>query len=405
MGNKIVIVGNGIAGITAIKSIRKVDKETKIHLLGEESFYPYNRIRISKGLLDKLEEDNILLQKKDWYESSGVVLQKDTKVISVNPDKKEITLSDNSKMNYTKLLLANGSSNMLPPIKGIDKKGVLTLRNLEDAWNIVENAELNEEILNIGGGIQGLETAWTLSQMGKKVTIAELSSRIMPKQIDEDASKILKLAVEEQGVKIMLDTEITEIYGSNKVEGFKTSKGDLVPCDMITYCIGIKPNIELLQDSGVKTNKGIIVNEKMETNIKDIYAAGDVAEFDGKLYGLWNMAIEQGKVVGLNIVDEDSIYEHIIPVTTLNAFDISLFSMGTVDESEATDIILENKSEEKIYNKVFIKDNKVIGAIVIGNIKYSPILKTAIEKEICLKGVDYKNVSFDELLETIKERK
>ena len=405
MGNKIIIVGNGIAGITAIKSIRKVDKETEIHLLGEESFYPYNRIRISKGLLDKLEEDNILLQKKDWYESSGVVLHKDTKVISVNPDKKEITLSDNSKMDYKKLLLANGSSNMLPPIKGIDKKGVLTLRNLQDAWDIVDGVELNENILNIGGGIQGLETAWTLSQMGKKVTIAELSPRIMPKQLDEAASKILKLAVEEKGIKVMLDTEVREIYGSNKVEGFKTAKGDLVDCDMITYSIGIKPNIELLQDSEVEINKGIVVNEKMETNIEDIYAAGDIAEFDGKLYGLWNIAIEQGKVAGLNIVGEKSIYEHIIPVTTLNAFDISLFSMGIVDESEATDIILENKSQEKIYNKVFIKDNKVIGAVVIGNIKYSPILKTAIEKEICLEGVDYKNVSFDELLEIIKERK
>lgn len=405
MNNKIVIIGNGIAGITAIKSIRKIDKESEIHLFGDEEFYPYNRLRLSKGLLNKLEENNILIQKKDWYDSNRISLYKDTKVISIDTDKKEIILSNNTGINYTKLLLANGARNIAPPIPGIDKSGVFTLRTLNDAWDIIESMNTKEKVLNIGGGIQGLEIAWVLSQMGKKVILAELLPRIMPKQLDEKASKILKEVVESQGIEVMLNTEITEIYGESKVEGFKTAKGESIKCDMVTYSIGIKPNIKILENTKVNTGKGIIVNNKMETNIKDIYAAGDVAEFDNKVYGLWNIAIGHGKVAGLNILGEESVYEHIVPVTTLNAFNISLFSMGIVEESKATDVVLEDKSEENVYNKVFIKNDKVIGGIVIGNLKYSPILKIAIEKEIDLKGVDYKNVSFDELLQIIKERK
>ena len=405
MNNKIVVVGNGIAGITAIKSIRKIDTESEIHLFGDEKFNPYNRVRLSKGLLNKLEEDKILLQKKDWYQVNKIKLYKDTKVICIDTAKKEITLSNNSKMSYTKLLLANGASNIEPPISGIDKLGVLTLRTLEDAWNIIDGLKSKKKVLNIGGGIQGLETAWILSQMGKKVVLAELLPRIMPKQLDEKASKILKRAVENKGIEVMIGTRITEIYGDGEVEGFKTSSGDSISCDMVTYSIGIKPNIELLKGSGIDTDKGIIVNERMETNIKDIYAAGDVAELNNQIYGLWNISIGHGKVAGLNIVGEESIYEHIVPVTTLNAFNISLFSMGVVDENEATNVVLEDRSEENVYNKVFIKDNRVIGAIVIGNIRYSPILKIAIEKDINLSGIDYENVSFDELLEIIKERK
>ncbi|WP_425448417.1 NAD(P)/FAD-dependent oxidoreductase [Dethiothermospora halolimnae] len=405
MNNKIVVVGNGIAGITAIKSIRKIDTESEIHLFGDEKFNPYNRVRLSKGLLNKLEEDKILLQKKDWYQVNKIKLYKDTKVICIDTAKKEITLSNNSKMSYTKLLLANGASNIEPPISGIDKLGVLTLRTLEDAWNIIDGLKSKKKVLNIGGGIQGLETAWILSQMGKKVVLAELLPRIMPKQLDEKASKILKRAVENKGIEVMIGTRITEIYGDGEVEGFKTANGDSISCDMVTYSIGIKPNIELLKGSGIDTDKGIIVNKRMETNIKDIYAAGDVAELNNQIYGLWNISIGHGKVAGLNIVGEESIYEHIVPVTTLNAFNISLFSMGVVNEKEATNIVLEDRAEENVYNKVFIKDNRVIGAIVIGNIRYSPILKIAIEKDINLSGVDYENVSFDELLEIIKERK
>ncbi|RKD31939.1 NAD(P)/FAD-dependent oxidoreductase [Thermohalobacter berrensis] len=405
MSEKIVIVGNGIAAITAIKSIRQIDTVSEIHLFGDERFYPYNRVALSKGLINKLEEDKILLQKKDWYKENNVNLNIDTKVVSINTDRREVELSKGTKVSYTKLLLANGAKNRVPPVKGINKKGVLTLKTLQDARKIIDEIKDMETIVNIGGGIQGLETAWTLSKLGKKVIIAEISERLMPKELDKKASKILERAIKNHNIKVMLNTEVNEVLGENKVKGFKTKDGIVIECDGVVYSIGIKPNIDILEGTGIETNYGVIVNEKMETNVKDVYAAGDVAEYDNNIYGLWNIAIGQGKVAGYNMVGKEAIYEHIVPVTRLSAFNLSLFSMGDVNEADASEILVEDNSEKNSYKKILIKDNKVIGAVVIGNIKSSPVLKKAIENETDLSGIDYKNMSIDEFVDTLKSKK
>lgn len=405
MTESIVIVGNGIAAISAIKSIREIDKASKIHLIGEERFYPYNRVRLSKGLLSGLEENKILLQKKEWYKENDVILYLDKKVISVDTNKKVIGLSDGNIIDYTKLLLANGSHNVTPLISGIKKHGVYTLKTLQDAWDIIDRLKDAQVVLIIGGGIQGLETAWIMAQAGKKVILSHRSPRFMRAQLDEKAAKILEKAVLASNIQILFSTQVSEIKGNGNVEGFMTTDGNSYECDTIIYSVGTKPNIDILDNTPIKTNNGIIVNKKMETNIDGIYAAGDVAEYNNQTYGLWNIAIGQGKVAGYNIIGKDSIYEHIIPVTTLNAFNLSLFSMGIVDESKATNIIIDDRSQEGIYNKVLISNDKIIGAIVVGNIKVSPALKSAIEKETSLKGMDYKNTSFDELIQVLKSNR
>ncbi|MBB6218606.1 nitrite reductase (NADH) large subunit [Anaerosolibacter carboniphilus] len=405
MVDKIIIIGNGIAAITAIKSIREIDQEIEIHLFGEEPFYPYNRVRLSKGLLGSLEEEKILIQKKEWYEVNNVKLYTDIKVVSIDVNNKSIRTSKGDRFDYSKLLIATGAHNFKPPIPGIDKSGVYTLRTLKDAWNIKEKVKDKQEILNIGGGIQGLETAWILSQMGKKVSLIELLPRLMPRQLDEQASRILEKAVRSHGIEVMLDTQVNEILGEDKVEGIRTAQGQVIGGDMITYSIGIRPNIDFLKDTPIRFNKGVIVDKKMGTSIEGIYAAGDVAEYENEIYGLWNIAIGHGKVAGYNMVGKDEIYEHIVPVTTLSAFGLSLFSMGVIENSKATDVVLEDRSAENVYNKVYIHKNKIIGAIVIGDIRHSPALKTAIENEIDLNGIHFNTVSFHELIEIIKKRK
>ncbi|MFT9497276.1 NAD(P)/FAD-dependent oxidoreductase [Anaerosolibacter sp.] len=405
MKDKVIVIGSGIAGITAIKAIREIDQESEIHIFGEEPFYPYNRVRLSKGLLGSLEEERILLQKKEWYEANNVNLYVGTKVVSVDTSEKTIVTSKGDRFNYTKLLITSGSYNFKPPIPGIDKSDVYTLRTLKDARNITEKIKDKQKILNIGGGIQGLETVWILSQMGKKAGIVELLPRLMPRQLDEQASKMLEKAVRSHGIEVMLGTQVNEILGDDKVQGLRTAKGENIDCDMITYSIGIRPNMDFLKDMPVRINKGVVVDENMRTSIEDIYAAGDVAEYEGQIYGLWNIAIEHGKVAGYNIAGKNKIYEHIVPVTTLSAFGLSLFSMGMIEDNKADNVLLEEGLAENVYNKVYILKNKVVGAIVIGDIKYSPALKTAIEKEIDLTGIDFNTVSFNELIEIIKKRK
>ncbi len=296
-----------------------------------------------------------MLQKKQWYEDNHVDIHIHTKVLSIDPNNKTVSLDNGYDMSYTKLLLANGAKNLVPPIHGINQRGVFSLRTLQDARSILETIDSESKVLSIGGGIQGLETAWILSKDGKKVIIVELSSRLMPKQLDEKASHILQKAIRQHDIDILLNTQIDAILGENDIKGFRTMEQEEIHCDGVLYAIGIKPNIDILKDSNIAINMGVIVDNRMATNIPDIYAAGDVAEIDGQIFGLWNIAIEQGKVAGFNMVGKDVIYQHIVPVTTLNAFNLTLFSMGIVEDKEATDILVEENLENNSYKKNFNK--------------------------------------------------
>ncbi len=405
MKEKIVILGNGIAALSAIKAIREVDSISEIHVYGEEPYYPYNRIRLSKGLLSALEEDKILLQKKEWYKTNHVNMYIGKKAVFLDPLTQIITFQDGSQTDYTKLLIATGASNAIPPIKGIEKKGVFTLRTLEDAQRITSQQKQGSSFLNIGGGIQGLETAWILSQLHKKVIVAELLPRLMPKQLDHKASTIVEKVIQAQDIEVLTNTQISEITGNACVQGFLTADNENHPCDTVLYSIGICPNTHGFTDTNLMINKGIVVNEKMQTNIPHIYAAGDVAEFQDEIYGLWNIAIEQGKIAGYNMVGKESYYTPITPVTTLTAFGISLFSMGIVDETKSTHVVMEDQSEQNMYSKIFIRNQTVIGAIVIGTIKSSPALKSAIENKIPLGDLNFSNVSVETLIEIIKKNK
>lgn len=404
MNERIVIVGNGITALSAIKAIRENDKESEIKLYGEEKFYPYNRVKLTKGALNSLDEDKMLLQKKEWYEENKVMLYRDLKVTSINTEKKEVELSNGTKEVYSKLLLANGAKNFIPDINGINKEGVLTLRTLEDARNIIDKAQKSNKILVIGGGILGLELAWILNQMGKKVIISEIAPRLMPKQLDEKASLMLHNSITSNGIDVMLNNNISEISANdNGVEGIIIDAGKFINCDLIIYSVGIKPNVDILTGTNIKVNKGIVVNEKMETSISDIYAAGDVAELDNKIYGLWNIAIAQGTTAGYNILGKDVIYKSASPVTTLSAFNISLFSMGDICEGNADNIVINE--DEGSYSKILISNNKIIGSIVVGSIKNSPILKKAIEEKIDLGDINFSDVYVNDLIEIIKNKK
>lgn len=382
MEEKIVIVGGGAAAISAIKTIRQINVQSEIIIFGEEKFYPYYRIKMSKALLGGLEEEKLLIQNKQWYASNNVKLYLDHKVTGLLPQNKEITLADGSSVSYTKLLLANGASNLVPPIKGINKPGVFTLRELDEAIKISDYLKDIKTILLIGGGVQNLEIANVLSKNGKKVIIAEFASRLMPRQLDDFSSDRLGRSIEAHGIEVMLNTQVQEILGEGKVEGFVTKSGKHGFCDMVIYSTGITPNIQIAHNTGLNVNKGIIVNERMETNINDIFAAGDISEFNGRVYGLWSIATQQGKVAGANICSQNLTFEGSTPVTSLDAFDMSLFSLGDIEERQDTDLLVDSQDEGYKYCKVFIRNNHIVGTIVLGDTKRFLAIKKLIESNI-----------------------
>lgn len=399
--NNIIIIGGGIAAISAVKSIREINPGVAIDLFSEEKFYPYYRLRLSKNLLDKFDENNLLLQKKDWYENNRVNLHLNVRVQGVDVERQQITLPQAKRMSYDRLLLANGASNRPLTINDADAEIVNTIRNLDDVQKIQGRLQEEQAILYIGGGVLGLETAWILEQHHKKAIITEIQNRLFPKQLDERAATILTNRVESFGIRVLTHAEVVKIPRDGA--GVELKDGRKFSCDMVLYSIGIQPNIDILKGTPIKTQQGVIVNEKMETNIPNVYAAGDVAEYEGKAYGLWNVAMGQGKTAGYNMAGKTTIYQPLIPVTALNAYGISLFSMGDVSESGTTQTITEEDSAKNIYRRIFIRDQIIVGAILIGDTSKSPQLKTAIERRLPLAGIDFKEISVVEILEQLRK--
>lgn len=402
---KIVIIGSGIAAISAAKAIREMRPDSEIIIFGEEKFYPYYRIKISKGLFGNLEEEKLLIQKKQWYKDNNIQVHSDNKVTAIDTKNKEVTLEDGTRVTYTKLLLANGASNLTPPIKGIDKPGVFNLRTLDGALKILDYLKDVKTVLLIGGGVQSLEIANVLSEGGKKVIIAEFASRLMPRQLDEFASDKLKQSIEAKSIEVMLDTQVQEIFGEEKVEGFISKSGVQGACDMVIYSTGIMPNISIAQNTDLEVNKGIVVNNKMETNMKDIFAAGDVSEFNGRIYGLWGMAMQQGKIAGANICSKGLIFEPLPPVTSLSAFGISVFSMGDIEGDQDVDSLVEVLEDEHKYYKIFIRNNHIVGTIVLGDNKKFMVIKSLIESKIEVNFNKSTKYSIDEFIEILNNKK
>ncbi len=402
--NKIIIIGGGIAAVNGIQAIREVDPDVAIDLFSEEKYYPYYRLKLSKMLFDKLDEDStgMLLKPKDWYQQNKVNLHLNVKVLGVNVDRQEILLPQGNSMRYDGLLLANGARNRLLSITGFDSCKLYSIRNLEDIIEIRNEMENKNRVFYIGGGVLGLETAWVIQQHGKKAAIAEIQNRLFPHQLDEKAATILEGLVESFGIRVFTNAEVIKIYGNQAAWGVEMRDGQKFECDMVLYSTGIQPNTDIVKGTPIQINRGIVVNGKMQTSVSNIYAAGDVAEYEGRVYGLWNIAAGQGKIAGYNMAGNSTVYRPGIPVTALNAFGTSLFSMGDVSDTGGVRTIMEEDHAKNIYRRIFVKNQTIIGAICIGDPGKTVPFKNAIEQKLSLNGIEWENITIGEILEELK---
>ncbi|PDY33213.1 FAD-dependent oxidoreductase [Bacillus wiedmannii] len=403
MEKNFVIIGSGVAAVNAAKTIRDHDKNSNIFIFGEESSLPYNRIKLSKELYSDLHSKKVLIKQETWYKNNNISVFTNTKIVNINTERQNIVTSDHQEIPYYKLLICTGANNRRLPVDGINKKNVFTIRDMQEADNFKACLEDKKHVVNIGGGVQGLETAWSMRKAGKKVTIVEVGATLMGRQLDEKISLLLKEKIESAGVKVYLNTNIDSILGEEVVTGIKMNDEQLIDCDSVVYSIGVTPNISLVNNTPIHVNRGIIVNEKMETNIESIYAAGDVAEVNGEIGGLWGRAMDQGKIAGSNMVSNPAIYKEAIPTTIFNAFDVSLFSIGFVNEKQCDTTIVEEDGKEK-YTKLFIKNHRIVGVISLEGVVASIPYKSAIEKQVLLEEIDMKNTNISEIMNKVKEK-
>lgn len=388
-----VLIGNGIAALSAAENIRKNDVDAKITMISNESYLTYYRLKLSHLLGQEYELNSLLVRPEKWYHDNNISLRLNTKVEKIDAKNKTLVLSRGEEIGYDRLIVASGSSSLIPNVTGKDKKGVYAIRSLNDVESLNSFIRDKKKGIIVGGGLLGLEAAWTLKQSGYDITVVEFFPRLLPRQSDEEGSLILKEIIESKGIKLVLGAEVTEITGRN-VEGVRLKDGTYVEADFVIFSAGIKPNIDMVMDSGIKINRGIIVDEYMKTSTEDIYAAGDVAEFNGKIYGLWTVAMAQGKCAGLNAAGIITPYKEIPPSSTLKVTGVDAFSAGDIS---GVDCISKSYRENNIYYKLFFKDSRIIGAILIGDITKSTKLKKAIESgqdftEALDKGLEAKEI-------------
>ncbi|PHD56691.1 NAD(P)/FAD-dependent oxidoreductase [Bacillus wiedmannii] len=403
MEKNFVIIGSGVAAVNAAKTIREYDKGSNIFIFGEEPSLPYKRIKLSKDLYSDLHSEKVLIKKKKWYQDNHISVFINTKVVKINTDEQFIVTSNEAVFSYHKLLICTGANNRRLEINGINKKNIFTIRDMKEADELKGHLEDKESVVTIGGGVQGLETAWSILKDGKKVSIVEVAPLLMRRQLDTKSSLLLKRKIEKEGVKVYLNTSIDSILGKESVTGIKMNDNSQINCDSIVYSIGVTPNTKLVHNTAIKLNRGIVVDEKMRTNIDSVYAAGDVAEVNNEIEGLWGTALEQGRVAGSNMVSKTAIYKKEIPTTIFNAFNVSLFSIGVVNEEQCDTTIVEEDGKEK-YTRLFIKDNKIVGVISLEGVAASISYKSVIEKHVSLEGIDLLNTNISEIMNKLKEK-
>lgn len=374
---RIVIIGASAAGISAADEIRKLDQDVQLTMISKEDVKGYYRPRLSEMLSnDKISLDQITLKNDQWFADKNIKLLLNKTVSGIDSANKKVLLEDGTDVVYTKLIIASGAEVSVPPFPGRDKKGVFTLRHLKDMHQIREYAQGKENAAVIGGGLLGLEAANGLKGLGLKVSVLEHNDRILPRQLDPEASSLLEEKVDKFGITFLKKADTKELVGTDRVEGILLESGEVIAADLVVISTGIKPNTDFVKDTEIKVNRAIIVNEKMETSVPDIYAAGDCAEFNGINFALWIEALEQGKIAGINAAGGNYTYETIIPYTSLAAFDTHAFSIGDVGSNSELLYETYKNYDGDNFKELYFTDGKLCGGILLGDMsKKSSITK------------------------------
>lgn len=394
-----VIVGNGVAGTTAAEHIRKLDGEGQITIVTEEDLPFYWRIRLIEYLAGEIDEKGLLSKKEEWYGEQNIDLRLNTRIVGGDADKKTLTDQAGREIPYDKLLIATGSRSFVPPIKGADREGVFALRSIRDARRIIQWARNCQEAVLIGGGLLGLECGNSIRKLGAKVQVVEFFPRLLPRQLDVDGANRLQRIMEDLGFSFYLGAKTEEIFGDGRVAGVSLEGGERLTAQMVIVSAGVRPILDLANILGVKTDKGVVIDERLETSVPDVYAAGDVIEFKGMPYGIWPAAMEQGKIAGVNMAGGKERYEGTVMATTLKVVGIDLASAGEIDVDNKFESMVREGAD--FYKKIVLDANRVIGCIMLGSKKgFQQITKLMGEKrdvshvkeELLSEGFDFKRV-------------
>lgn len=387
--NGYVILGNGIAGLQAAAAIRERDKTGDIVMVSEEPYRTYHRPMLTKSIMAELDEEQIAVQNASWYEENHIQLVLGKEVTEIQPETHTVILEDGSQFLYTKLIYAAGARCFVPPINGAGKKGVVAIRGLKDVKEIETMLPSVKHVVVIGGGVLGLEAAWELKKSKCDVTVLEAAPMLMGRQLDEPAAELLKKIAKEQGIDIHTGVQVVEFTGEDQVSSVLLADGREFPAELVIISAGVRANTAVIEKSGVKTEKAVVVNERMETSAADIYACGDCAEFEGINYAIWPEASEQGRIAGANAAGDELVYQEVSFGLSFHGMKTALFAAG--DNGKNPNLIYKTVEfkdmGKKHYQKLYFLNNRLCGVILIGDMSRMAELTEALEKRASYKEV------------------
>ena len=363
-----VILGNGAAGISAAEEIRRRNSTCSIIMVSDEPVAGYNRPMLTKKLCTLKNADEIAVHDANWYKENNVVNRLGIRAEKIDTAARTVALSDGSLLNYDKCIYALGAECFIPPIQNSDKPEVVAIRRISDVMKIRELLPRVKNTVVIGGGVLGLEAAWEMSR-SSHVTVLEVAEKLMPRQLDDAAGDFLADIIRSKGIDFRLKATIRAITGGSSVTGVELEDGTHYPADLVIISCGVRPNAVLAKEAGIAVDRGVTVNERMETSVPGIYACGDCAYYNGINYALWSQAVEMGKIAGANAAGEQLEYRPDPPALTFEGMDTTLFAAG--DNGRNPNIKYKTKEvrdmAKNTFEKYFFIDNRLAGVILIGD--------------------------------------
>lgn len=369
MREKLVLIGNGMAGVRAIEELLKISPEKyDITVFGAEPFGNYNRILLSPVLASEKTIDDIMLNDLQWYEDNGITLHAGKKVTKIDRVKRVVVADDGTEAAYDRLILATGSNPFIIPVPGSNLPGVVAFRDIHDVNAMLSAAKEYKKAVVIGGGLLGLEAANGLITQGMDVTVVHLMDTLMERQLDKAAGALLKASLEQRGLNFLMEAQTTEVVGQDRVEKVKFQDGSEVEADLVVMAVGIRPNISLAQESGIYCDRGIVVSDTTQTYDPRIYAVGECIQHRGETYGLVAPLFDMAKVCANHLAQLGyARYEGTVVSTKLKVTGIDLFSAGDFTGDEDSEELVMQDARRGVYKKLLIKDDKIQGAVMYGD--------------------------------------
>ncbi|KMP11152.1 nitrite reductase [Candidatus Nitromaritima sp. SCGC AAA799-A02] len=369
MKEKLVLIGNGMAGVRTLEELLKIAPDLyDITVFGSEPYGNYNRILLSPMLAGEKNIDDIMLNDEHWYQENNIKLHTGKEVVDIDRRNRKVTAQDGTTEEYDRLLLATGSNSILLPIPGNDLQGVVTFRNIRDVRAMLEISEKKKQALVVGGGLLGLEAAYALKQQGMFVTVVHLMDSLMERQLDPEASAMLKKTLENRGIQFLMETATEAFLGEGEVWGARFKGGLEIAADLVVMAVGIRPNMDLARKARIYCDRGIVVNDTMQTYDGRIYAVGECVQHKDQVYGLVAPLFEQAKVCANHLAQFGfACYKGSITFSKLKVTGVELFSTGDFIGDETTENIVMKDVSKGIYKKIVLKENRIHGAVMFGD--------------------------------------